>query len=175
MIPGIPAPYILAGLFIAGVLSGGYGTHTWYKAQRVDAVETARTDERHLQKGANQASVRHADALLEQEQTAAKNEKDFRRVLNEKNRELANCRVDAELIGVLDDAARMPGAARDPGEPRPGPAAAVPAPDSTCEAELGICRANYADVCVPNALQLRDLQGFTRGLIRDYNRAIGRE
>lgn len=175
MIPGIPAPYIWAGLFLAGVLSGGYAVNTWHKAQRVDAIETARKDERSLQKGANQAGVRYADALLEQQQTADKNAKDFRRVLNEKNRQLADCRVDAELVGVLDDAARMPRAAGDPGEPRPGPAPALPAPDSTCEAELGTCRRNYAEVCVPNAIHLRDLRGFTRGLIRDYNRAIGRE
>lgn len=175
MIPGIPSPYIWAGLFLAGVLSGGYAVNTWHKAQRVDSIEKARKDERSLQKGANQAGVRYADALFEQGATASKNELNFRRVLDEKNRELATCRVDAELIRVLDAAARMPRPTGDPVESGPGPARAAPAPDSTADAELDKCRANYAEVCVPNAIHLRELRAFTRDLIRNYNRAIGRD
>lgn len=173
ILPAIPAPWIWAGLFLAGVLSGGYGTHTWYQAQRVSAIEKARKDERTLQNGANQASVRHADALLEQRLTAEKNESNFRKAINATNRELADCRVSADVVSVLDEAG-VSGLAGDPGESGSGTARAAPAPDSTCAVELDKCRANYADVCVPNAIQLRDLQGFTRGLIRDYNRQIGR-
>lgn len=170
----ISLPPLWACTLAGGLLSGAYGMHTWHKAQAVDAIETARDDERDLQHDANQASARHADALLEQQQTAALNAGKFDKAIHEKNRELAACRVDAAVVELLDAAGELPDAAGDPAEPRPSAARAQAAPDSTADVELGRCRANYADVCVPNALQLRDLQGFTRDLIRNYNCAIGR-
>lgn len=170
----IPAPYLYGGLLVVGFLAGGSSMHVWQKAQRVDTIEQARVDEGKLQKGANQAGARYADALFEQQRTAERNENNFKRVLNEKNRDLDSCRVDAELVGLLDDAGRVPAPAGDPAEPGPAAARAAPAPDSTCAVELSICRANYAETCVPNAIHLREVLDFTRGMIRDYNKAIGR-
>lgn len=173
MIPGIPAVYLYLGVAAVSFSAGLYSMHTWHTAQRVEAIEQARKDERSLQKGANQASVRYADALDAQKADAALNEKKWRAALNAKDRALDDCRVDSALVELLDQAG-MPGTAGDPGESRPRAAGAEAPPDASCIAELSTCRENYADVCRPNALQLRELQEFTRGLIRDYNRAIGR-
>ena len=171
----ISLPPLWAITGAAGLALGAYAMHTWQKAQHVDAVERGRAGELQLQKGAGQAAVRYADRLLEQQQTADLTGRKFQEVLRAKNSELDSCRVDAELVGLLDAAGTLPGAAGDPGEPRSGPAPAAPAPDSTAAAELATCRANYAEVCIPNAIQLLELREFTRGLIRDYNRAVGRD
>lgn len=170
---GLPNPYVWAGLFVAGVLSGTYGTHTWYKAQRVDAIEQARKIERSLQRVANQADIRYVDELHAQRERAEANADKFKRALHDKNAELAGCRVDAALLQLLDDAG-MSDPSADPSEPRsPGARASAPR-DSNCAAELERARDNYANVCAPNAIQLRELQFFTRKLIGDYNCAVGR-
>ena len=172
-LPSIPAVYLYGAAFVAGLAAGAYGVHTWHKAQAVDAINKARKDERGFQRQANQADVRYVDRLHEQAARAERNAANFRRVLDEKNRELATCRVDAELLRVLDDARSMPGTAGHPAEPRP-PAARAEAPrDGNCARELETCRANYTDVCVPNAVQVIELRAFTRKLIEDYRRATG--
>jgi hypothetical protein len=173
VIPFIPAPYLYAGLFLAGLAAGGYGVHTWHKAQRVDTIERARTSEQGFQRVARQADVRYIERLHDQAAAAQTNAKAWERAMLETNYQLAQCRVGADAVGLLN-AAGMPGAAADPAQPRPGSATAAPARDSNAAAELGVCRRNYAEVCVPNAVQLEELRGFTRRLIKDYNDKIGR-
>ena len=171
MIPIPPKLYLYGGLFLAGLFSGGYGVHTWYKAQRVEAIEEARQSERELQVLANKADQSYATYMRSHAAHAKSNEAKYRRVLNEANSELADCRVDARLISVLNDAG-VPEAPADPaGSGSVAPDASAPR-DSNCAVELDVCRSNYAEVCIPNEIQLRELQKFTRELIRDYNKSI---
>lgn len=175
-IPSIAGLNLYAGVFLAGLAAGGYAVHTWHKAQRADAIDQARTSERALQRSASQSDVRYVDRLHDQVRHAQDNATAFRRALNATNDDLARCRVDAELVRLLDDAGQLPGAAGHPAEPRPGSARAAATPaSSSCDVELERCRANYAEVCVPNAIHVRELRAFTRRLIQDYNRATGRE
>ncbi|HYD79854.1 MAG TPA: hypothetical protein VEC06_08595 [Paucimonas sp.] len=65
-----------------------------------------------------------------------------------------DCAVPAAAGSVLNDAQRLP----DDAGPGSGARPAGQAIDSTCTAELNICKRNYAEVCVPNAEQLTELQ-----------------
>lgn len=170
MIPlPFPAPYLYLAVFVAGLAGGGYGVHTWYKAQRVEAIQDARVTERDGARLGNQADVRYLDRMLEQRAHAETNATAYERALNEANLELAYCRVDVRTLGVLNaaGAAEPAGAAGSAG---PGAAPAEAARDSTAAAELDVCRANYAEVCVPNAEQLRRLQRWYLDLRERFNK-----
>lgn len=65
-----------------------------------------------------------------------------------------DCAVPAAAVRVLNDAASMPGDAR----PAAGPEKPAAIADATCAAELELARRNYAEVCVPNAIQLQAIQ-----------------
>jgi hypothetical protein len=67
---------------------------------------------------------------------------------------VSDCTVPAAVGRVLNDAQRLPG---DAGAGSGAGAAGAEA-DSTCAAELDIAKRNYADVCIPNAEQLSELQ-----------------
>lgn len=168
MIPlPIPAPYLYAGVFLAGLVAGGYGVQTWHKAQRVDAVDKARTTERAGATLANQAQVRHLERLVELREHAERNAGAFRRALDETNAELRACRVSGAVVRLLDDAGD-PGAAGVPGGAVPARPDVAPPRDSTADVELETCRRNYAEVCVPNARQLNDLIDWYERLRRRY-------
>ncbi len=170
-LPVIPMPYLCAGVFLIGLSVGGYGVHTWYQADRVKAIEQARRTETVLQQGATVADTGYLKKLTQQLDKSQRNA-DRWRALYEENKELANCVVGPAAIGVLNDAG-MSGAPASAA--RAGPAAAeTETSRSNCAAELDVCRRNYTDVCVPNEVQLGDLQRFTRKLIADYNKATGK-
>jgi hypothetical protein len=63
--------------------------------------------------------------------------------------------VSADVGRLLNDAQL---GVRDDAGSRPGAGAAGKETDSTCGAELDIAKRNYAEVCVPNAEQLTELQ-----------------
>jgi hypothetical protein len=155
-----------AGLAL-GLAGGAYGLHTWHKAQRVDQIEEARTDERAGVRTANQADVRHLDRIFEQRRHAENNAAAFRRQLEDTDANLGACRVSVDLLGVLDDA----GLPADPGPAGDAePAAARAAAASTCDVELDKCRVNYAEVCVPNRDQVNGWREFYRRLQLQHNK-----
>ncbi len=65
-----------------------------------------------------------------------------------------DCPVPAAVGRLLNDAQRMHTDAGTRSDPEP----ASPTADSTCAAELEIAKRNYAEVCVPNAQQLTEVQ-----------------
>lgn len=163
-------------LFVVAAILGltfwsGWTVKTWKVAKdQLVAERASRVIERGLQKSANQAEVRYADRLLSQEETAQKNAALWTKALQLSQQRLADCRVDAELVGLLNDAT-VPAPAGPAAQPGPRAEAAVQAQESNCAAELGTCRRNYVEVCVPNAVQLQELQSFYKKLQQDYNRA----
>lgn len=66
-----------------------------------------------------------------------------------------DCAVPADVGRVLNDAQLGVRADAGPGSAASAASAAV---DSTCAAELDIAKRNYAEVCLPNAEQLTELQ-----------------
>lgn len=161
----IPAAYLYAAAFLAGA----YAMHTWHKAQRVDRVEQVRETEFAGAAIGNQAQVRHLERLVDLRQHAEANAGRFRRALDETDAALRSCRVSGALVRLLDDAGD-PAPAGVPGRAVQPPADAAPARDSTADVELATCRRNYAEVCAPNARQLRDLIDWYEELRGKYNR-----
>jgi hypothetical protein len=135
-------------------------------------------------KGTKDERAAHTAAQLEQEREARETEQELTRMNNRgtaayvarvrKQEQKAHglptitliddCTVPAAAGRLLNDAQRMP----DDAGTGPGTGAAAEAVDSTCSAELDICKRNYAEVCAPNAEQLKELQQrweATRNLI----------
>jgi hypothetical protein len=110
-----------------------------------NAVDAARATENELQRLNNRWTSDYIGRVLSQQ---------------EKSRALPtitlvnDCTVPAAVGRVLNDAQRLPG---DAGAGSGAGAAGAEA-DSTCAAELDIAKRNYAEVCVPNAEQLTELQ-----------------
>jgi hypothetical protein len=126
-------------------------------------------------KGGKDNEADHITAQLKQERAARDTEQELRRMQNRdtsayitrtyKQQERANalppivliedCAVPAAVGRVLNDAQR--GMSADAGT-GPDPGAAAETVDSTCAAELNICKRNYAEVAIPNAAQLAEIQ-----------------
>lgn len=167
MIPGIPNPSVLAGVFLAGLVAGGYGVHTWYKAQRVDALQEARALERGGVRVANQSDVRYIDRIHEQREAANARAGKFQTAFNLAADGLRACRVSPELLGLLNDTGAKP-APGPAAEPRPAAPAAQAGTD--CAAVVETYRWNIDNVIEPNRIQLEELQRFYRDVQRKFNR-----
>ncbi len=63
-----------------------------------------------------------------------------------------DCTVPIDVVRLLDTATHMP---KDAGSSF---RTESPTKTVTCSAELDLCKRNYAEVCVPNALQLEEIQ-----------------
>lgn len=129
----------------AGYLKGGKDQRSEDATERAKAVAQAHQTEQDVQHMQNRATLRYLDNMHAQQEKAHALPKIT----------LAHdCVVPAAVVGVLNDAQRLPG---DAGT-GPGPSAAGPQADSSCAAELDICKRNYAEVCQPNAMQLTEIQ-----------------
>lgn len=77
-----------------------------------------------------------------------------------------DCAVPAAVGQLLNDAQQLP---EVPG-PESGIGSARPAVDSTCAAELEIAKRNYAEVCVPNAMQLDTIRQQWSEVTQELNK-----
>lgn len=145
-------PRLWLGAVLWTVLVAGLGYAKGAKDERADiavdqvkAVEQARDVEQELQRFNNRATAAYVGRLLKQQEKA--------RALPTITL-VHDCAVPASAGQLLNDAQRLPDDAGD----RSGLGAATEAVDSTCAAELDIAKRNYAEVCIPNAEQLREVQ-----------------
>jgi hypothetical protein len=132
---------IALGLFYAGMRVQAAGE----LKRQVDAISSALEGERSLQDAINASTSDYINGLQKKAEAA--------RALPKITLD-HDCTVPAAVGGVLNDAQ---GVHADAGA-ESGAGAAGPAVDSTCAAELDIAKRNYAEVCVPNAEQLTELQ-----------------
>lgn len=139
--------FVLALLLSIGLAyhKGGRDMRAEFAARQARAVAAAREAEGEIQRLNNRAIAAYIGRLNQQLEKAHALPKIA----------LADdCAVPADVGRVLDDAQRLPG---DAGTGSGAGAAGAPA-DSTCAAELDIAKRNYAEVCLPNAAQLTELQ-----------------
>ena len=128
-----------------GYLKGGKDESADRDRAQAKAAAEARDAESELQRLGNRWTAAYIDRVIKQQ---------------EKARALptitlaADCAVPADVGRVLNDARRLPGDAGTGSATGPTGEAV----DSTCAAELDIAKRNYAEVCVPNAEQLTELQ-----------------
>jgi hypothetical protein len=170
VIPFLPTPYLAAAAFAGGLLAGGYGVHTWYKAQRVEALQEARTLERDGVRLANQSDVRYIDRIHEQREAAHARAERFETAFQLAADGLRACRVGPDLLGLLNDTGAKP-ASGPAAEPRPAaPAAQAGAVGSDCAAVVETYRWNIDNVVIPNQLQIESLQEFYRDIQRQFNK-----
>lgn len=176
MIPIPPSLYVTAAAFVAGLASGGYGVHTWYKAQRVEALQQARTLERDGVRIANQADVRYIDRIFQQREAAHARATRFETAFRQAADGLRACRVGPDLLGLLNDTGEKPPAG-PAAQPKPAATAAQTDPKGAsgaggtdCAAVVETYRWNIDNVIVPNQLQIEELQRFYRDLQRKFNR-----
>lgn len=137
-------------LWTAAVALGGYWKGTKderadWTAGQLQAERQARETEQEITRMTNRATAEYVARIRKQQEKARALPPI---VLTE------DCRVPANIVRVLSDAQRMPA---DAGT-GPGTGAAAETADSTCAAELEIAKRNYAEVAIPNAEQLRELQ-----------------
>lgn len=126
-------------------LKGGKDERAESIADQAKAAQQARETEQELQRLNNRDTAAYIARVRQQEERAHALPKIS--LVND-------CPVPADAGRVLNDAQRVPG---DAGT-GPGSGATAPATDSTCAAELDIAKRNYAEVCIPNAEQLKELQ-----------------
>jgi hypothetical protein len=145
-----PRLWLAAVLWTAAVALAGYWKGA--KDERADelrdqikAVEQARQTETDLRRMQDRATLRYLDRMHAQQEKAHGLPPI---ILTD------DCTVPAAAGRLLNDAQRMP----DDAGTGPGTSAAAEAVDSTCSAELDICKRNYSEVCIPNALALSELQ-----------------
>lgn len=165
MIPG--TPYLLLGAFVGGLASGGYGVHTWYKAQRVEAIQEARKTEREGVKTANQADVRYIDRLHTNTEIANARAEKFQAAFKTAANSLRRCAVSPELVRLLNDTGEKP--ATGPAA-KPKPAAPDAEAGSNCAAVVETYRWNQDNVIEPNRIQVEELQRFYRDVQKKFNR-----
>ena len=134
-----------AAVAIGGYWKGGKDERADWIEKQAKAAEQARETEQEITRMNNRATSAYLARVIRQQEKA--------RALP-KITLPADCAVPAASGGVLNDAQRLP---EDAG-PGPDYRPAAPAIDSTCAAELDICKRNYAESCVPNAEQLKEVQ-----------------
>jgi hypothetical protein len=146
--PGIWLAVLLA--FAAavsfGYWRGGEAERAKQSAQQLKDVTAAREADNDLQRINNRATAVYIDRVNKQLEKARALPKI---VLP------ADCPVPADVGRVLNDAQLSVRADAGSGS---GAGTTGPAVDSTCAAELEIAKRNYAEVCIPNAEQLTELQ-----------------
>jgi len=167
MIPIPGTPYLLLGAFLSGLAAGSYGVHTWYKAQRVEAIQEARNTEREGVRAANQADVRYIDRIFAQREAANANADKFKAAFTVAADSLRRCAVSPDLLRLLNESRESPA----PGlAAKPEPAAPeTQAGSSDCAAVVETYRWNIDNVIVPNAIQIEELQRFYRDVQRRFN------
>jgi hypothetical protein len=141
-------PRFWFGLVIAaacGYLGGCQSERNSHAKEQAKAVQAARETEQDIRRMQDRATVRYLDRMLEQQEKA--------RALPHITLP-ADCPVPADAGRVLNDAQGMPSDAGNGSSA----GAARPEVDSTCSVELDIAKRNYAEVCIPNAEQLTELQ-----------------
>lgn len=167
MIPIPGTAYLLAGAFLGGLAAGGYGVHTWYKAQRTDAILEARKVERAGVRVAVQADVRYIDRLHANTEAANAKADKFKKAFDLAANSLRRCAVSPDLLRLLNDTGEKPvaGSAR-----KPEPAAEKTQAGSDCAEVLATYKWNIDNVIVPNAIQIEELQRFYLDVQRKFNR-----
>ena len=129
-----------------GYWKGGKDNEARHTRQALKDEKQARETETELARMNNRATTIYLDRVASQQRKAN---------ALPKITLPADCAVPADIGGLLNDAQQhLPadaGTGTDAG-------AATPVADSTCSAELEIAKRNYAEVCLPNADQLRELQ-----------------
>lgn len=145
-------PYLLlalafwtSGMLTLGYWKGGKDERADWIKQQAKAAEQARENEQELTRMNNRSTALYVARARDQERKA--------RALPKIEIPM-DCTVPAAAGRVLNDAQRLP---EDAGA-GPGIGAAAEAVDSSCAAELEICKRNYVEVAIPNALQLQELQ-----------------
>jgi hypothetical protein len=134
-----------AAVAFAGYWKGGKDERADWTAKQMQAEREARETEQEITRMNNRSTASYVARVRKQEQKSH----------GLKTITLVDdCRVPADIGSVLNDARLLP---EDAG-PGSGTGAAAKAVDSTCAAELDIAKRNYAEVCVPNAEQLKELQ-----------------
>lgn len=126
-------------------LKGGKDERADFIADQAKAAAEARETEHELQRLNNRDTAAYVARVRKQEEKAHALPK-----ISFAN----DCTVPADAGRVLNDAQRLP----DDAGAGSGSGAAAEAADSTCAAELDIAKRNYAEVCIPNAEQLKELQ-----------------
>lgn len=164
--PWLSTPALCAYTFAAGLTAGGYGVHTWYKAQRVDAIETARETEQEGVHVANEADVRYIKRLEGERDQANANAAKFQRAFNMAADSLRHCAVSPDLLRLLNDgrSAATAGTAA-----QPGPAAVEAKAGSDCAAVIETEQWNKENVVIPNQIQIEELQRFYNEQRRLFN------
>lgn len=138
-----------------GYWKGGKDNETDWIAKQLQAERQSRETEQELTRMNNRSTADYVARVRKQEQKA--------HALPTITL-VEDCRVPAAIGRVLNDAQVM---SNDAGT-RSGTGPAAETVDSACAAELNICKRNYAEVAIPNALQLQELQkrwNETRALI----------
>lgn len=126
-------------------LKGGKDERAETIAAQAKAAAEARETEHELQRINNRDTAAYVGRVRKQEERAHA----LPKIIIDND-----CTVPADAGRVLNDAQRVPDDAGD----RSGAGTASEAVDSTCAAELDIAKRNYAEVCIPNAEQLKELQ-----------------
>lgn len=136
-------------LVVAGVLAIFYAGMRFEAAGQLEkekaAADQALAGERALQDEINAGTSAYINRMKQQMEDA--------RALP-KIQLVHDCPVSAAVGGVLNAAQQLHA---DAGTVA-GTGAAGATVDSTCSAELDIAKRNYAEVCIPNAEQLTELQ-----------------
>lgn len=164
--PWLSTPALMAYAFTGGVAAGGYGVHTWYKAQRVDAIEKARETERLGVRKANQADVRYIDRIMEQREHANAKAAEFQRAFTIAADSLRRCAVSPDLLGLLNDGRSAPATGT---AGKPGPAAVEVKAGSNCAAVIETEQWNKDNVTRPNEIHIEELQRFYNEQRRLFN------
>ncbi len=166
----LPFPPLYLVVFLAGLSAGGYGVHTWYKAQMVDAVQAARTVERAGVQAANQADLEYIARLEKEKEAANAKAAKWKTAFDQAANGLRRCAVGPELLGMLNQDRSEP-APRPAAQPEPAPAQAQAGSD--CAAVIDTYHWNIENVVEPNRIQIEEMQRFYRELQQEFNRRRG--
>ena len=143
------SPFFWLALVFAGAvgyLKGCTDEQNSHAKDQAKAVQAARETESEIRRLENRSTSAYLARVLKQQEKANALPKV---VLP------ADCAVPADAGRVLNDAQQY---VPDDAGARSSAGAASQAVDSTCAAELDIAKRNYAEICLPNAAQLTELQ-----------------
>lgn len=145
-----PRIWLAVVLWTAAVAFGGYwkgskDERAEHTANQLKAERQARETEQEITRINNRATADYVVRVRKQQERADALPPI---ILTE------DCRVPAAVGRVLNDAQRLP----DDAGTESGTGGTAQTVDSTCAAELDICKRNYAESCVPNAEQLTEVQ-----------------
>lgn len=148
-----------AAVAFGGYWKGGKDNEAGWTRKQLAAERQARDTEQEITRLNNRATTDYI-ARIRKQQERANGLPPI--ILTE------DCRVPADIGRVLNDAQRLP----DDAGTEPGPGRAAQTVDSTCAAELDICKRNYAEVAVPAIEQVKEIQRqweSTRALINKHS------